>query len=782
MSHRPADALHPDLPAEQRYVSMLYSRLDDLRERLSARRDTARMEEDETPGRLTHRDNLTALYNRRLRQLDAVENGLCFGRLDTADTHRYIGRIGIFDTAREPLLIDWRADAARPFYTATAARPGDVTRRRHIRTTGRRVTELTDEVLDLAAPQDGRRTIAGEAALLAALESERTGRMRDIVETIQGEQDEIIRDGLDGVLIVEGGPGTGKTAVALHRAAYLLYEHRARLASRGVLLIGPNQTFLDYISEVLPGLAETDVLLRTVGTLYPGVTADRAENPEAVAVKGDVRMIEVMAAAVADRQRLPVEPVEMDTEYGTLSLDRETCAVARDKARATGRRHNAARPVFAKALVAALAEQVAERIGTDPLGGDNLLDAADVDEIAAELAGESDVQAVLDWLWPVLTPQQLLAGLLGGEERLRTAAPHLSAAQRESLRREPHSGWTVADVPLLDEAAELLGLPDDRERRDADRRRAEERAAYAQGVLDIAMGSRSIDMEDEDDPEILMATDLLDAALLGERHTDTGHLTTAERAAADRTWTFGHIVVDEAQELSAMAWRMLMRRSVARSMTIVGDLAQSGSPAGTTSWRKVLEPYAEGRIRHRRLTVGYRTPAEIMAEAAVVLAEIDPALRAPEAVRSTGVPPWRRTVDADRLPAEVAGLATEEAARAGRGSVGVIASRRFTPGVAEAVAAAGDADRVTVTAVDGAKGLEFDAVVVVDPAGIVAESVRGRNDLYVALTRATQRLGVVDVVLPAEARTGHRGGNGSPVTGGRPVDNRSNAKPPGGTR
>ncbi|MGA5308397.1 HelD family protein [Micromonospora taraxaci] len=748
--------LDDEIGREQEYVSMLYDRLDGLREQ-AADRLTAELRN--TGGTLqdrSQRDSSVAMYADQVEQFSAVENGLCFGRLDGDDDSRhYIGRIGIFDTSGDydPLLMDWRAPAARPFYLATAANPQGVRRRRHLRTRQRKVTGINDEVLDIdTASPGGHEELTGEASLLAALNAGRTGRMRDIVETIQAEQDEIIRAELPGVMVVQGGPGTGKTAVALHRAAYLLYTHRRELSSRGVLLVGPNATFLRYISQVLPTLAETGVLLRTQGDLFPGVSAQRAEPAETAALKGRAVLAEVLALAVRDRQWVPDEPLEIEVERETLTLDPETVRTARDRVRRTDRPHNLARALFDVEIVHALAEQVAERIGADPLGGDNLLDEADRAEIRRELREESEIQAALDQLWPVLTPQRLLADLYADPDRIAAAAPMLTDDERALLRREP-GGWTPADVPLLDEAAELLGEDERAAAARRDRIRMMERE-YAEGVLEIARGSRSIDVEDEaEGGEILGVTDLIDADRLLERQEEADRLTTAQRAAADRTWAFGHVIVDEAQELSPMAWRLLMRRCPSRSMTIVGDVAQTGALSGTPSWADALAPYVAQRWRLTELTVSYRTPAEIMAVAADVLAEIDPALRPPRSVRESGVPPWDRTVPDEQLAAELVAEATREAAGLTDGRLGVLVPAGRVGELGSAVTAAlpeaavGEhpelESRVVVLTVAQAKGLEFDSVLVVDPDRMVAESPRGRSDLYVALTRATQRLGVL---------------------------------------
>ncbi|HJW59889.1 MAG TPA: helicase, partial [Actinomycetota bacterium] len=349
----------------------------------------------------------------------AAEHGLCFGRLDHADgSHLYIGRLGLLDDDREPLLVDWRAPAAQPFYRATWATPSGVVRRRHLRTRGRTVLGIEDDVLNPELLSDDEREgLTGEAALLAALTASRTGRMSDIVATIQAEQDRIIRADLPGVLVVQGGPGTGKTAVALHRAAYLLYTHRQRLARRGVLVVGPNPTFLRYIEQVLPSLGETDVLLSTVGGLFPGVAATGQEPLEVAAVKGDPRMVGVLAAAITDRQQVPDADVVVEVGGVRLRLDPATCAEARRRARAAGTPHNEARSVFRRELVLALADQMVAALTRDlpevdlpdddllvDLFPDERLLDPDLDEIRAELGANPAVRSAVDRLWPKLTP------------------------------------------------------------------------------------------------------------------------------------------------------------------------------------------------------------------------------------------------------------------------------------------------------------------------------------------------------------------------------------------
>ena len=733
--------------SEQHYLTHLYRRLDALRGETAQRLESVLATTGLGHQGLAERDVTAAELTRRLGRLEAAENGLCFGRLDMRDgERRYIGRIGILDGSAEcqPLLIDWRAPAARPFYVATAVSPENVRRRRHIRTRGRRVIGVQDERLEGAAELSGDDQLLD--ALRDALDAPRSGRMSDIVATIQAEQDDIIRAPRQGVLVVQGGPGTGKTAVALHRAAYLLYTHRERLARSAVLVIGPSPAFLRYIGDVLPALGETSVLTATVADLYPGVRAEGVEATAAAEVKGRPIMAEVIAAAVAERQGPGVgEGWTVRYEQFELRLDPEECARLRDTARSWRLPHNEALPYVHELLLDALTLRRAEGYATDLLDGSSLLTEVDLEAIRDELARSPEVRDALEEFWPRLSPQRLLAGLFASPERLAAAAPGLTPAERALLLREPGRAWTPADVPLLDEAAELLGS-DDRAARAAAAAECAERIRLAQEALDVAIGSRGTDIEDglpHDEAEELSPFDVLDAETLAERQEERDHRGPAERAAADRTWAFGHVVVDEAQELSAMEWRLVMRRCPARSMTIVGDIAQTGTVGGAPSWEQVLAPHVGRRFRLAELSVNYRLPAEIAEVAAHVLRRIDPARSAPRAVRATGVRPWRLPVAAERLAAAAAECAARECAGAAAGRVGIIAPAARLPELRSAVAATAPAERVDVLDPHSAKGLEYDVVLVVDPDGIVAQSRRGLSDLYVALTRATQRLGVV---------------------------------------
>jgi DNA helicase IV len=716
-----------ELRSERSYVAGLYTRLDAERARVKGEYDAALRGNGGTP---MERDVQVRASAKVVKRLDVADNGLCFGRLDTlSGDHSYIGRIGIFDEENdyEPLLLDWRAPASRAFYVATAATPENMRRRRQFHTRGRQVVDFTDEVL--GRPDGAQR---GDAALLAAVNAPRGDGMHDIVTTIQAEQDEIIRLDHPGVLVIEGGPGTGKTVVALHRVAYLLYTQREQMERHGVLVVGPNPAFLNHISRVLPSLGESDVVFMTTGDLVPGRHVTAEDTPEAARVKGSLKILDVLAAAVADRQRLPEHPLPIELGDVTVRIDAETCEWARDDARASGLPHNEARAVFAEIVTYVLTERAIARVGRGWL---TRADRGEWERLRAdllkELSGDDRFTAALDELWPILTPETLLAPLYMSEERL------LAAGADPALSRADGAAWTVSDVPLLDELVDLLGRDKaaDKAAEQAAEQERKAEAGYAAGALEILV-DRKDSMDDEDH---LFATDLLYADDLADRFLERDTRELVERAAADRDWTYRHVVVDEAQELSEMDWRVLMRHCPGRSFTVVGDLAQRRSPAGATSWDTMLQPYVPGRWVYRPLSVNYRTPAEIMTVAAALLAEFAPGVQPPESVRACGVQPWSRRVTEDELPAAIEEFVRDEAGREG---TSVVIGPPGVPGTVPAVPAS------------ETKGLEFDAVLVVEPGRILSGGPRGAAELYVALTRATQRLGVLHQGALPRALTG----------------------------
>ncbi|MQA82108.1 MAG: AAA family ATPase [Streptosporangiales bacterium] len=688
-----------------------------------------------TPAARSERDARATMLEDRLARFDAVENGLVFGRVDlTGGEEHYVGRIGLSSDDYERMLVDWRAPAARPFYTATPGSPEGIARRRHLRVRNRRVVGVDDDVFDLSRLGDAdRRHLSGEAALLAALSEGRTGRMRDIVATIQGEQDRVIRSGLPGVLVVQGGPGTGKTAVALHRAAYLLYEHRDRLTSRGVLVVGPSGVFLRYIEQVLPSLGETGVVMSTVDGLYPGVTPTAREPVETAQVKGDARMETVIAELVRSTQRVPGTPIEIAYGRHRLALDADLVGRARTRARRSRRPHNQARSAFQRQVYGSLAARLLRSVE-----GDRPPSQQDLTDAAGDLLATDSLVAAVDRLWPYLTPEGLLAGFYATPALRHRVARTLTERERDLLQRTPGEGWTPADVPLLDEIARRLGpvpIADPLADLRAEEERAERRAAADTiGQLELPMP--------------------VSAATVAERYRGGGERrTVAQHAAEDREWTYGHVIVDEAQELSPMAWRMLQRRCPARSMTVVGDLAQTSAPWGARAWEDALGEYAGDRLRVEELTVNYRTPTEIMSVAGNVLRSVDPDASVPESIRSTGEPPWVVRVCPDTLVDTLVKAVVDEASLLDDGMVAVVVptarrdelDRRLAelrPDLLSTRRAELDSP-VVVLDVASAKGLEFDAVLVVEPGEILAEGARGAHDLYVALSRATKRLGVV---------------------------------------
>ncbi|XAO70490.1 ATP-binding domain-containing protein [Diaminobutyricibacter sp. McL0608] len=748
-----------ELERERAVVTALYERLDALRAETGQRlADVRRESVGGNHQARSERDAFAALYEDQLAQLREVDARLVFGRLllhgsDSVDdpTHRYIGRIGLRDDDQRSLLVDWRAPQASAFYQATAAEPLGVRARRHLTMKQREVLRIDDEVFDEtlleASPSAGGAAVAdgevvqGEGALLAALTAQRTGRMHDIVATIQAEQDRIIRSDLRGALVVQGGPGTGKTAVALHRAAYLLYTNRQRLSSAGVLVVGPSTAFLRYIEAVLPSLGETGVVMQSLGELYPGVEATDDDVPDVARLKGSAQMARLLSRAVRSRQRVPESAQTVDVDGVKLEVQPELIARAIGRAQRGGKPHNVARVTFVKHALAELTESLVAQLRA----GGATIDDDDVKSLREDLRTSYDVRVLLNTAWLPLTPEKLLQDLFARPAWLAELTMRWTATQRALLQRERTAPFTVSDVPLLDEAAELLGAfpgkPDAGAReRDRQRKRDLENARAA---------IRNMGVEG-----LVTAEQLADGFAEQE---DRG--STAERAASDRTWVYGHVVVDEAQELSPMQWRLLVRRCPMRSFTIVGDIAQVGSAAGATSWESALTPYFRENWRLEELTVNYRTPAQIAREAERFAVAHGLPITPARAVREGDWPIL--TLEAAGGPSDaVRALAQAVADAVARdrevlasGTLAVIAPTAIVEEVSAELTsrfdgfagrgAAGLLKPITVLTAFEAKGLEFDAVVLADPDGLVAESPRGAAALYVAMTRPTQRLTMV---------------------------------------
>jgi DNA helicase IV len=695
-----ATVLQQEIAIEQQHVDRVYTRLAELRTDASqAEKEGYQMAGVGTYGALVERDAMVFHRARRRHALDAEYEGLVFGRLDlTTGAKHYVGRMGIRDEDSQSLVVDWRAPAAAAFYRATPADPLGVVRRRMIQSTRERVTNIEDDLLDPeAAPADMR--VVGDGALLASL-SKATGRgMRDIVATIQREQDDAIRSPASGVTIVTGGPGTGKTAVALHRAAYLLYSDRGRFAGGGILVVGPSGVFVDYIATVLPSLGEDTATLRSLGSLVAGYDATRTDPTAVAALKGSLRMRRVLERASHDA--VPGGPTELRLLYrgALLRLDAADLERIRRKALPRGARRNEVRGTGFDRLFDALWAQAKGSVKT--LG--------EKQEFEAELADRTDFRDFLRAWWPRFTPMRVLRWL-AEPARLRGYANGLLSREEITLLQGSFDGLaehgpTIADVALLDELDELMGRP-----RQPSKKNRNNPFHVRDGVQEVST------------------------------YADRQSLARASVVRDDDYRDYAHVVVDEAQDVTPMQWRMIGRRGAYASWTIVGDPAQ-------TAWSGDAEELDRARDRalgsRRRntysLTTNYRNSSEIFAVAARVIRTIMPDLPLPSAVRSTGVEPVDLVVGAAQLPAAVHEAAEKHLSDVD-GTIGVITPVLRHDEIAGWVA--GLPERVQVVTALQAKGMEYDAVVLVEPAEIAVDAA-GTRTLYVALSRATQRLTTV---------------------------------------
>lgn len=721
---------------EQEFVDRAYSRLDQLRSQYREQRQ--KIDANHGVGNAqgwTERDALATHFAELSSRLDNVEERLVFGRLDMKDhaTH-YIGRISLLDEHSAPLLVDWRAPISAPFYQATAQEPLGVVRRRHIATRARTVTSVEDELLDVDQAQHQGLTLQGEGALMSALSSARSGRMGDIVATIQGEQDRVIRASDRGILVVQGGPGTGKTAVALHRAAYLLYTQREKLERSGVLIIGPSRTFLRYIEQVLPSLGESGVVQMTIGDIVPGLSAQDDDPVDIAAIKGRAAFSRILREAVRLIPRLPDRDQVLQVWNRRVTLRVKDIQEALSRARRSGRPHNVARESFAMGLMELLAGRLIVEAGDASSTAD--IDPDDLRTWISEIRDSVDARRAINLAWMPTQAPAFLRKLWSRPDLLaqanRKAGTPLSLEDLSLLYRAQDEPLTISDIPLIDELEELLGtldLASAQKRRAEEQREKEERERANEALKATGLGGG------------IVTADML----MRQTQEAPSLRPLAERARADRSWTYGHIVIDEAQDLSPMAWRCLLRRCPSRSMTVVGDLDQKRGHRRPNSWKQALGPAARAFSEEFVLSISYRTPRALTRIAQAVMAQHGtPVLYPMEAVRD--VPDCYQVshTHKDTLKECVSQVVStmeerldhEEGEGKGRICVIVPDAQAQLWHADESGASALD-QRVSYLTAAGSKGLEFDSVVVVEPGAILAQ---GSGDLFVALTRATHDL------------------------------------------
>ena len=724
---------------EQEFVDSAYSRLDQLRSQYREQRQ--KIDANHGVGNAqgwTERDALATHFAELSSRLDNVEERLVFGRLDMKDhaTH-YIGRISLLDEHSAPLLVDWRAPISAPFYQATAQEPLGVVRRRHIATRARTVTSVEDELLDVDQAQHQGLTLQGEGALMSALSSARSGRMGDIVATIQGEQDRVIRASDRGILVVQGGPGTGKTAVALHRAAYLLYTQRERLERSGVLIIGPSRTFLRYIEQVLPSLGESGVVQMTIGDIVPGLSAQDDDPVDIAAIKGRAAFSRILREAVRLIPRLPDRDQVLQVWNRRVTLRIKDVQEALSRARRSGRPHNVARESFAMGLMELLAGRLIVEAGDASSTAD--IDPDDLRTWMSEIRDSVDARRAINLAWMPTQAPAFLRKLWSRPDLLaqanRKAGTPLSVEDLSLLYRAQDEPLTISDIPLIDELEELLGtldLASAQKRRAEEQREKEERERANEALNATGLGGG------------IVTADML----MRQTQEAPSLRPLAERARADRSWTYGHIVIDEAQDLSPMAWRCLLRRCPSRSMTVVGDLDQKRGHRRPNSWKQALGPAARAFSEEFVLSISYRTPRALTRIAQAVMAQHGtPVLYPMEAVRDVPncyqVSHTHKGLLKDCVSQVVSAmeerLDREEGEGKGRICVIVPDAQAQLWHADESGASALD-QRVSYLTAAGSKGLEFDSVVVVEPGAILEQ---GSGDLFVALTRATHDLHAV---------------------------------------
>lgn len=679
--------------SDARHLAAIAHALDTTLATHEARLADARATQARDGRAAVERDQAARRLASRTTQLALLRVDLCLGRFVPSDGGApvYVGRTGLADENGTRLLVDWRTPAAAPFFAATRAEPLGVASRRRFRWTAGRLSGFWDEILDPAAPTDGL-VPDDESQFVASLAGERTDRMRDVLATIQADQDEAIRADARGALVVDGGPGTGKTVVALHRASYLLHAD-PRIG--GVLVLGPSERYLGYVADVLPGLGDEGVATCTLRDLVPeGATAVPEADPVVARLKGSRAMVRAVEAAVRFSEEAPADGIEVETSIGAFTLSADDWADAVD-ALEPGLPHNLAVDDLVRELALVAARHQEPHA---PAAADNL---------AAAIAHDPAFRRQVRRAWPLLDPAEVVADLWDVPAYLRYCAPRLTADERAALRRDASAAWTFADLPLLDAARALVGEADRASRSDAERE--EERRVRAE----VAAELRASDDGGEGLMAQLVHPDLADTLLDRDDAVDEASL----------DGPFAHVVVDEAQDLSDAAWLMVLRRCPSRSVTVVGDRAQARDGFEGT-WAERLGRAGLPDVRVQTLTVGYRTPAEVLEEAAPVIRAVLPDADVPTAVRRSGVPVLH-------APRTALDEILREWLDASPGGLAAVIGDPSVP----------DGPRVRSLSAVEAKGLEFDLVVLHDD--VLGSGVTGAVDRYVAMTRATSRLVVL---------------------------------------
>jgi hypothetical protein len=713
-----ADPAH--IGTDERHFALIAASLD-----ASIADLTQRLDRERTAPASVERDLEIRRLSSRIRALGRFGLDVCLGRMVGSDGTApvFVGRFGLTDSGGRHLLLDWRAPAAEPFFGATHARPMGLASRRRYRWTQGRISDYWDEVFTPDAAESSA-ALDDQSAFIASLGSSRSPRMRDVLGTIQADQDAIIRAGSRGALVVDGGPGTGKTVVALHRAAYLLYSE-PRLRRGGVLFVGPSTPYLSYVDDVLPSLGEDSVQIATLAHLVPeGSNALPETDPLVARVKSSARFVSAIEKAIADAQQPPLTATIVETPWADIRIGTEVWAEAFDAAD-PGAPHNEARSEVWNALLDILLDMLrdggdeqhdpsADEWGDEPSGDD--FDAYGIsredadDRLRQALSTDRELQRAFDGAWPLLSAPQLIARFWSSPEYLRACAPWLGESDVAALQRSDPRAWTISDLPLLDAARQRLGDPEaERVRRRHEAAAAADRARMSEVVDDLIA---------TDDSEMKVMSMLrgqdLRAALV-----DESALPSVDPDVL--AGPFAHIVVDEAQELTDAQWQMLLIRCPSRSFTIVGDRAQARH-GFLESWPERLRRVGLAEATVASLNLNYRTPIEVMSAAEPEIRAVIPDANVPTSVRSSGIPVMHGHT------AELPSILERWLAAGEEGVACVIGDPSFTATA-----------RVRSLTAEQAKGLEFDLVVLVDPDGF-GDGIEGAVDRYVAMTRATQQL------------------------------------------